>query len=260
MTTPGVRHPNPDDLEWRRLASELVPSKSLDRNDKAKAAATDRITTSVTVVGTLLTGLGILAAGQAINATARVLVAFAVAAAASAVGCVLAAQLLSMPRYFKLEDLRDVQAWYLRQFDTGRRTTLTGIVLVLFAAALAGSAAILSLVHTATVGPTVVVSQTLQTAKGAKSTAAATANIHVNVTFRGLPPGQVATVAVIASNKVLASAAVTSAPDGTATSALALSNIPTSQRVVIDAKTAHQYCHAALVPGQEHPSLTCRTG
>jgi hypothetical protein len=164
-----------------------------------------------------------------------------------------------MPRYFRVDNLLDVQNWYLRQFDTGRRTTLAGIFLVLSAATLAGAAAVLTLARV-TAEPTVVVTEALQTASSAKGTTATTANIHVTVTFRGLPPAQAATVAVIASNKVLASAAVTSAPDGTATSVLALSNIPTSKSIVIDAKAPHQYCQATLATGQGHPSLVCHAG
>jgi hypothetical protein len=120
MNVPPVEPAMPADQAWQDVADLLTPAKSFDRNDKAKAAATTRITTTVTVVGTLLTGLGVLAAGQpTLNGSARVLVAVAVAVAAIAVSCVLAAQLTDRRKRIATNNLLEVQAWYRRQFDTG---------------------------------------------------------------------------------------------------------------------------------------------
>jgi hypothetical protein len=59
MTGP-VRPTSPADQAWQDLAAQLTPANSLARID----AVTARAVTTITVIGTLLTGLGALAAGQ----------------------------------------------------------------------------------------------------------------------------------------------------------------------------------------------------
>lgn len=50
----------PADQAWADLATQLTPAASLARID----AVTARAVTTITVLGTLLTGLGVLTAGQ----------------------------------------------------------------------------------------------------------------------------------------------------------------------------------------------------
>lgn len=244
------------------LAAELTPAKSLERNDKAKAAATTRITTTVTVVGTLLTGLGVVAAGQpAVNGTARSLVATAVTLSALAVACVLGAQLTRM-RSVNPANLAEVRAWYRRQFDTGRYSTAAGTFLVICAALLAGAAAILSLSAT-TSEPSVTISRILQPSAGSQAPAASQAmtTLDVMVTFRGLPSGDDVTVSITArkTGQILATAAVTPAPGGTATSTLTISSVPSSETVEISAVAPGERCLATLGPNQDRPALTCQS-
>lgn len=261
MNTPPVGPPSRQDQIWLEVADLLTPAKSLERNDKAKEATTARITTTVTVVGTLLTGLGVLAAGQStINGSARVLVAIAVAAAAIAVACVLAAQLTDRRKRMNINNLVEVRAWYDRQFDSGRYATLMGTVLVIAAAILAGAAAILSL-SSMSAHPSITITQELVPNKVLSPVHnTQTISINVVVVFRGLSPGEVATVTVSEVRKVIASSAVTPTPNGTATSTLAVSGIPTSELVTINIEAARQHCRASIGLGNDHPVLTCTVG
>ena len=261
MNTPPVGPPSRQDQVWQDLADLLTPAKSLDRNDKAKEAATTRITTTVTIVGSLLAGLGVLAAGQpTINGSARVLVAVAVAAAALAVACVLAAQLTDRRKRMNIYDLVQVQAWYRRQFNTGRYTTLVGTILVIAAAILAGAAAIRSLSSMST-EPSIAITQKLVSHSNISPTRnAQTVSIRLVVVFHGLSSGQVATVTIAEARKVLASSAVTPTLDGTATGTLAVSGIPSSKLVTINADAARQHCRASIRLQESHPVLTCTVG
>jgi hypothetical protein len=260
MTGP-VRPVRPQDQLWVDIAAELTPAKTLERTDKAKAAATTRITTTVTVVGTLLTGLGVLAAGQpAVSGTARLLVAIAVAASALAVACVLGAQ-VAPRRFVNPSNLAEVRAWYRRQTDTGRYSLTAGTFLVIFAALLAGVAAIVSLSAPASES-SMTISRVLQPSGGGQaSTSNATmTTLKVMVTFRGLPPGHDATVSITArtAGKILATAVVVPTPGGTATSSLTISGIPSAETIAVSADTPNQHCLATLSPGQSRPALTCR--
>jgi hypothetical protein len=72
----------PADQAWADLASQLTPAASLTRIDTVTA----RAITTITVLGTLLTGLGALTAGQLThNAAARALATATVVTAAIAV-------------------------------------------------------------------------------------------------------------------------------------------------------------------------------
>jgi hypothetical protein len=137
MTGP-VRPTSPADQAWADLATQLTPAASLARIDTVTA----RAVTTVTVLGTLLTGLGALAAGQLTpNATARGLAVAAVITATLAVACALAAQVLTITRGLNPANLADVQAWYRRQFTTRAYATQAATVLLIAAALFAGATA-----------------------------------------------------------------------------------------------------------------------
>jgi hypothetical protein len=137
MTTP-VRPTSLADQAWADLAAQLTPANSLARID----TVTNRAITTVTVLGTLLTGLGVLTAGQFTHSTAaQDLAAATVATAALAVACALTAQVLTIARHLNPANLADVQAWYRRQFSTRAYATQAATVLLIAAALLAGATA-----------------------------------------------------------------------------------------------------------------------
>jgi hypothetical protein len=137
MTGP-VRPPSPADQAWVDLAAQLTPASSLARID----AVTARAVTTITVIGTLLTGLGALAAGQfAHHGVARGLAAATVITATLATAAALAAQVLTITRGLNPANLADVQAWYRRQFTTRAYATQAATVLLIAAALLAGATA-----------------------------------------------------------------------------------------------------------------------
>jgi hypothetical protein len=136
--TGSVRSTSRADQAWADLATQLTPAASLARID----AVTARAVTTVTVIGTLLTGLGALAAGQFVHhGAARTLAAATVITAALAVACALAAQVLTITRGLNPANLIEVQAWYRRQFGTRAYTTQAATFLLIAAALLAGATA-----------------------------------------------------------------------------------------------------------------------
>ena len=144
MTGP-VRPTSPADQSWADLAAQLTPAASLARIDTVTA----RAITTITVLGTLLTGLGALAAGQFTHSTAaQDLAAATVATAALAVACALAAQVLTITRHLNPANLADVQAWYRRQFTLRAYTTQAATVLLILAALLAGATAATTILTT----------------------------------------------------------------------------------------------------------------
>ena len=144
MTSP-VRPPSRADQAWADLAAQLTPAASLARIDTVTA----RAITTITVLGTLLTGLGALAAGQLTHSSAaQDLAAATVATAALAVACALAAQVLTITRRLNPANLADVQAWYRRQFTTRAYTTQAATVLLILAALLAGATAATTILTT----------------------------------------------------------------------------------------------------------------
>ena len=143
--TSSVRPPSPADQAWADLAAQLTPANSLARIDTVTA----RAITTITVLGGLLTGLGALAAGQFTASTAaQELAAATVATAALAVGCALAAQVLTITRRLNPANLADVQAWYRRQFTLRAYTTQVATVLLILAALLAGATAATTILTT----------------------------------------------------------------------------------------------------------------
>ena len=146
MTSP-VRPPSPADQAWADLATQLTPAASLARID----TVTGRAITTITVLGTLLTGLGALTAGQfSHSATAQDLAAATVTAAALAVTCALAAQVLTITRRLNPANLAEVQAWYRRQFTLRAYTTQAATLLLIAAALLAGATAATAILTTTT--------------------------------------------------------------------------------------------------------------
>jgi hypothetical protein len=144
MTSP-VRPPSRSDQAWADLAAQLTPANSLARID----TVTGRAITTITVLGTLLTGLGALAAGQFTHSgAAQDLAAATVATAALAVACALAAQALTITRHLNPANLADVQAWYHRQFTLRAYTTQAATLLLIAAALLAGATAATTILTT----------------------------------------------------------------------------------------------------------------
>jgi uncharacterized membrane protein YedE/YeeE len=129
----AAAEPDPRVLAWRALAEELTPAKSLARVD----AATSRVVSNVTVVGSLLTGLGLLAAGlPATDVAARSLAVAGAVAAVLAVACALTAQILSIRRGLNTNNLLMVKAWYGGQFRRRAYPARAATVLLLVLAAL----------------------------------------------------------------------------------------------------------------------------
>jgi hypothetical protein len=146
MTDVGQAEPvSAEDRLWREVAADLRPMKSLARvDDHAK-----QVLGTVSVVGTLLTGLGLLA-GERLehSALARGLAVGAVAAAVLAVVVAWWCQLLRITAGFNPGNLIEVKEWYERQFRRAYGIWIAG-ALLLMAIVLAGAAAMVALI----VGP-----------------------------------------------------------------------------------------------------------
>jgi hypothetical protein len=257
--TGPVRPPTPADQAWAQLAADLTPAKSLARID----AVTARAVTTITIIGLLLTGLGAFAAGlpNALGEPATALAVATVITAALAVASALAAQLLTITRRLNPANLADVRAWYRRQFELRAYPTQAATLLLLAAALLAGATAAAALLATPATAPTLTVTQTLQPGPSG-STSPAQASATVSVTFRGLAPGQVATLTLATPGAAgaLGRAAATAAPDGTATLTLTAGALTTAQPVTLTAVAPGQICQATLTPARAQPALTCHTG
>jgi hypothetical protein len=144
MTEP-VRQPSRADQAWADLAAQLTPANSLARID----TVTGRAITTITILGTLLTGLGVLAAGQFTSSSAaQDLAAATVAIAALAVACALAAQVLTITRHLNPNDLAQIQTWYHRQFTLRAYTTQAATLLLIAATLLAGATAATAILTT----------------------------------------------------------------------------------------------------------------
>jgi hypothetical protein len=258
----AVRPVSDDDRVWATLAGELTPAKSLERVD----TATDRVVRTVTIIGTLLGGLGVFGATKpSVSGPARWITIAAVACAALAVACALAAQILTITRHLNPENLAAVRAWYKRRIDTRGYPTRAATVLLLAGAVLAGAAAIVALATATPSQPAIAVTRSLDHAPvtAGSSTpgtgAPPSTTITAQVTFRGLTSGQSATVvvSVAGSGQVLASAAITPDTDGTATRTITVSGLPAAEPVTVQARGGSQQCRAALGAGSARPLVTC---
>lgn len=257
-TPSSALEPDPRVLAWQALAEELAPARSLARVE----AATGRVLTSVTVVGTGLTGLGLLAAGQATaNATAAGLALAAVVIAVLAVACALAAQVLTVRRGLNTNDLVAVRAWYRSQFRRRAYPARAAGVLLLVAVLLAAGAATAALVGPNRAGMALAVSSSVPASGSAAD--AATVSLTVEVTYRGLAEGTTATVLATATRSgattVLARGAVTPGPDGTAARTLTVGDVPGDAVVDVTAAGGGRRCDAVLdVAGSAPPVVRCR--
>jgi hypothetical protein len=261
----AVRPVSDEDRVWVNLADELTPAKSLERVD----TATDRVVRTVTIIGTLLGGLGVFGAAKpSVSGPARWLTIAAVACAALAVACALAAQILTITRHLNPDNLAAVRAWYKRRIDTRGYPTRAATFLLLTGAVLAGAAAIVALATAAPNQATIAVTRALDNATvttprtgtgTGTSTGSGTTTITAEVTFRGLTSGQSATVVVSAAGtgQVLASAAITPATDGTATRTLTVSGLSPAEPVTVVARGGSQQCRATLGAGSARPVVTC---
>ena len=108
--------------------------------------ATGRVARTVTIIGTLLGGFGVFGARPPVSGPTRWLTIGAVACAVLAVGCALAAQILTISKHVNPENLAQVRAWYKRRIETRGYPTRAATFLLMLAAVLAGAAAIVALV------------------------------------------------------------------------------------------------------------------
>jgi hypothetical protein len=130
-----------EDRIWQAAAAELTPARSLARiDDHAK-----QILTTISLVGTLLTGLGIIAGTRLQHSTpARILAIAAVATAALAVVIAWWCQLLRIRTRFHSHNLIEVKDWYHQQFRRADGVWAAG-ALLLAAILLATTAAMIAL-------------------------------------------------------------------------------------------------------------------
>jgi hypothetical protein len=259
-----VADPTPGQQAWAALGAELTPAKSLQRLD----AATARVVSTVGVVATLLTGFGLVAAGVGnLSGGARGLAAVSVGLAFLAVLLALVAQTLTVTRGLNTNDLVEVRRWYTRRFERRAPLTAAATVVLVLAAAFAGLAAIL----TVTKGPdrpTFAVTRTIDPAgapvpgppaPGAPQPGASgTSTVTVEVTFRGLDDGQVASATVTVDGAVVAEARFSPGPDGTAVRTLTVAKVPAGGVAVVEAWAGGSVCTATLGPGT--PAAASCTG
>lgn len=256
---PPAVPPDPDRRlrAWQALADELTPAKSLTRIDTATA----RVLANVTVVGTLLTGLGLLAAGlPSTGDTATALALAAVVAAALAVGCALAAQILTIRTGLNTNNLAEVREFYRGQFRRRAYPTRAATVLLLAAVLLAAGAAVVALLERDRARLTLSVSQIDAPSTSSPGTPA---TLTVDVALQAAAAGGTATVLVTATGPdgtdVLARAALTAGADGAATRTLTIGTVPPDAVVDITATGGRRQCRASLdVSAAEPPDVTCR--
>jgi hypothetical protein len=255
---PVAPEPDPRVLAWQALAEELTPAKSLARVD----AAANRVLTSVTVVGTVLTGLGLLAAGRPTrNAVAGGLSLAAVMAAVLAVACALTAQVLTIRRGLNTNNLVAVRAWHHDQFRRRAYPARAASVLLTVAILLAGGAATAEFVGSERAGVSLAISST-HPPSGAASDAGPVA-LTVEATFRGLAEDTTATILVTMAGSegviVLARAALTPGTDGTASRTLTVGSVPGDAVVVATATGGQRRCRGGLdVAATAPPVVRCQ--
>lgn len=247
-----VGAPTPRQRTWAALADELTPAQSLQRLD----AATARVVSNVSVVATLLTGLGLVAAGLTdLTEAARVLAVATVGLAFLAMLLALTAQTLTVTRGLNTNNLREVEDWYIKRFESRAPLTSAASVLLALAAASAGLAAILILTEVPD-RPTFAVVRTTEASTPIESPATASGNtpatsaLTVDVAFPGLDVGEVATTFVTVDGTVLADAAFSAGPGGTTTRTLTINRVPARGVIAVDARAGSVGCTARLDPGK----------
>ena len=254
MTGP-VHRPTTADQDWADLSTTLTPAKSLARVDTVTA----RAVTTITVIGLLLTGLGAVNAGFLDRGgLVRGFAVATVITAVVAVAAALTAQVLTITRHVNRANHSEVEAWYWRQVRTRAYPTQAATVLLLVSALLAGATAVAALTTGPSTVPTVTISQT--TGSPAAGTAARQVAVTATVTFRGLAPGQEASLSISTAGRTLARAVTTPASDGTAAITLTASTPSAGPPVAVAARAPGQSCQAVLVPGLGQPTLSCHPG
>jgi hypothetical protein len=252
--TGPVQRPTIADQDWADLSATLTPANSLARVDTVTA----RAVTTITVIGLLLTGLGavntgFLDRGGLVRGFAVATVITAVLAVAAA----LTAQVLTITRHVNRANHSEVEAWYLRQVRTRAYPTQAATVLLLVSALLAGATAVANLTTEPSIVPTMTITQT--TGSPAAGAAAGQVAVSATVTFRGLAPGQEASLSISTAGRTLARAAATPASDGTAVITL-ITSTPAGPPVTVAARAPGQSCETALMPGLSQPALVCHAG
>jgi hypothetical protein len=250
----SVTESDPQTLAWTALADELTPAKSLARIE----AATTRVITNVTVVGTILTGLGLLGAGlSTITGTARGLAIAAAAAAAAAVACALAAQVLTIRTNLNTRNIQELKTWYRQQFRRRAYPTRAATILLISAILLAGAATTTALMQPLEDKPVIGITQT-QISAAETPTQTPRTTVAVEVTFRDLTPTDTLTLTVTAGNTTIARAATTPQLDGTATRTITIPDIPNNTHISATASAAKQTCTATLKLDQgKQPEISC---
>jgi hypothetical protein len=218
----------------RALAEELTPVKSLVRLD----AAVGRVVTTVSVIGSLLTGFGLAAAGlPGIDDFSRALAVSSVVCAVLAVSCALIAQTLTVTRGLNTNNLLEVGKWYERRFLVRAPLIRGASLLLLTAVVAAGAAAAMFLVDDSRDQASVAVVRTAPLPDpSASAPAASTDTVTVEVAFRGLDTGEVAIVTVAVDGRAASQAAITPTPEGLAARTLTLDKVPAAAVVTVDAR------------------------
>lgn len=207
--TGSVRPPSQADQAWADLAAELTPANSLARIDTVTA----RAITTITVLGTLLTGLGTLAAGRLSSSGAvQDLAAATAITAALAVACALTAQVLTITRHLNPANLTEVRAWYRRQFGTRAYTTQAATLLLIAAALLAGVTAATNILTTTQAATRASSSATGKAAATRPATATPLASGLIHGTAPQLSQSQIPMAAQDCRHSLADSASPSSAP------------------------------------------------
>jgi hypothetical protein len=232
----------------KALGEELTPAKSLARMD----AATARVVATVSIVGTLLTGLGLVTAGLPdVEGAARVLAACSAVLAVLAVLFALSAQIFTVTRGVSTDNLKAVEKWYRRYFGVRGPLTSAASVLLVLAAAAAGAAATLVMTGDEGDAASFAVTRTAELPEpSASATPTGADTLTVDVTFRNLDDGHVATVTVSVDGRVVAQTAITPAGDGTASRSLTVAHVPATATVRVSAAAGDVTCTADGSPGQ----------
>lgn len=244
----SVREPDNRDQAWIDLAAELTPAKSLIRID----TATTRVMSTVTVLGTLITGFGLYTAG--FTAAPEAARWFALAATLSGILAVMSAfagQLLSVTRGLNTADLLQVQQWYTRRFRIRVPLARLGTAFLIIAACLVGTAAAI-----VSVGRSADPQMSITRIRQSGNTPAYT--VTVEATFRGLTPTDHATITVTVGTVMVAAASFMPGTDGVATRSITVDKIGANELVSIVARGGPHVCTSALRPGSEPIQVDCR--
>jgi hypothetical protein len=124
----AVRPPTGSDIMWEEVKALLTPDKSIQRiEEKARF-----VVSTVTVVGTLITGLG-LVLGTRITSTGsgRVLATISVSLAAMAVVLSVGSLVVGGIRSISPANLIEVRRWYAGQHRRGKVVGVAGLLLIL---------------------------------------------------------------------------------------------------------------------------------